>query len=103
MAMARIDHALLREIVSRLEMCIFFLTSDLRHHQADGILRGLAAVNDAGNLAAAQNENAVAQFQQNVQILTDVNDGDTLHFLLGQQDLDDVGCVDVQTARRRPS
>ena len=52
------------------------------HHQPDLFLGGAAAVHDAGDLAAAEHQNAVAQLDENVQVLAHVDDGDALFLLL---------------------
>ena len=52
------------------------------HHQPDLFLGGAAAVHDAGDLAAAEHQNAVAQLDENVQVLAHIDDGDALFLLL---------------------
>ena len=60
--------------------CGFFvhvdsLPSDLGHEQTDLFLCRGAGIHDAADLAAAQDQNAVAQLQQHVEVLTDEHDG----------------------------
>ena len=49
-------------------------------------------------MTAAEHDDAVAQLEQHVEVLADIDDGDAVHLLLGQQIVDGVGCVDVQAA-----
>ena len=58
----------------------------------------MTAIEDAVDLTAAKHDDAVAQLQQNIQILADINDCYTALFLLIQQVVDRVGGVDVQPA-----
>ena len=60
--------------------CGFFvhvdsLPSDLGHEQTDLFLCRGAGIHDAADLAAAQDQNAVTQLQQHVEVLTDEHDG----------------------------
>ena len=61
-------------------------------------LVGRPGVDHAGDLTAAEDQDAVAQLQQHVQVLADVDDGDALHLLLRQQVVNGIGGVDVQAA-----
>ena len=61
---------------------ILLIRLDMGHQQADLFLRDGAGVDDAGNLAAAQDQNPVAQLEQHVQILADIDDGCALLLLL---------------------
>ena len=51
------------------------LPSDLGHKKTDLFLRCGAGVHDAADLTAAQDQNAVAQLQQHVEVLADEHDG----------------------------
>ena len=70
------------------------------HGAADLALVGGSGVDHAGNLTAAQNDNPVAELQQNVEVFADVHDGDALHLLLGEQVVNGVGRVDIESAHR---
>mgnify|MGYP002514527688 CR=1 FL=1 len=48
------------------------------HHQTDFFFGNCRAVDDAVDIAAAQDQDPVTQFHKNIQILADIDDGDTL-------------------------
>ena len=84
-AAPRISHAFHAGSPDRFEICsILFTSPDLGHQETDLFLGDGTAVHDAGHLAAAKHQDAVAKLQKNVQILADIDDGDAFHLLLGQ-------------------
>ena len=72
----------IRGVFIELFMSGFLLSADTGHQQAYLFLGGGATVYDAADLTAAQHQNTVAQLQQHVQILADVNDGGACIFSL---------------------
>jgi hypothetical protein len=71
-------------------LTLLFFGIQVGHHQTDLFLRDRASVNDAVELAAAEDCDTVAQREQNIQILADIDHGDALFLLLIQKPIDGV-------------
>jgi hypothetical protein len=71
-------------------------SSQFCHEKSDLILLRCGTIQDTADLAAAEHQDPVAQFKQDVEVLADIDDGDTAFFLLIDQ-IVDISKLDSQT------
>ena len=68
----------------------------MRHRQTDLLLCGVLGIHNAGDLAGADDQDPIAEFEKNIQILADENNGSPQSFLFIQQIVDREGGIDVK-------
>ena len=80
--------------------CFSGLSADGGHQQAYFVFIGLPGIHDARYMPVAQDHDTVAELEENIQVLADIEDGDAFFLLLRQQVVDGVGSVDIEPAHR---